>query len=167
MNLPECAVAQVVSRWFLTAQALIRAQGTQRGICGEQNGTGKWVSPRAMVSLCQYNFIAAPYSLTYYHLRVDSGLVSGSSSTETSSLSVIFLQERVPKRKERPKILSKMGGVIYTNSRNKRFRNTVQACVLMRKNFRNGVPVRSVTNIHLVSPHRNNKDIRYNSDVGD
>jgi hypothetical protein len=41
------------------------------------------------------------------------------------------------------------GGVSYIDGRRKTFRNIVLACVLLRKNFWNGVPARSVTKISL------------------
>jgi hypothetical protein len=42
------------------------------------------------------------------------------------------------------------GEVLVISVPGKRFRNAVPTCVLLSKNFRNGVPVRSVTKIFLV-----------------
>jgi hypothetical protein len=41
------------------------------------------------------------------------------------------------------------GEVLVTSKPGKRFRNAVPACVLLRKNVRNGVPTRSVTEVPL------------------
>jgi hypothetical protein len=41
--------------------------------------------------------------------------------------------------------VEKGGGVSYIDARTKRFRDAVRACAFLRKNFRNGVPARSVT----------------------
>jgi hypothetical protein len=46
----------------------------------------------------------------------------------------------------------KKGGVSYTNSRKKGFQNVVLACILLTKNFWNGVPARSITKITAVKP---------------
>jgi hypothetical protein len=40
-------------------------------------------------------------------------------------------------------------GVSYIDAREKRFRNTIPACMLPRKKFRNGVPARSVIEMSL------------------
>jgi hypothetical protein len=45
-----------------------------------------------------------------------------------------------------------MGGVIYTSARERSFWDAVTACVLLRKNFQNGVLARSITKIPLVLP---------------
>jgi hypothetical protein len=44
---------------------------------------------------------------------------------------------------------SEMFGGSYASARDKRFRNAFPACVLLRKNFRDGVPARFVTKIPL------------------
>jgi hypothetical protein len=41
------------------------------------------------------------------------------------------------------------GGVSYIDAREKMFRNTVLACILLRKNFWNGVPACSIIQIPL------------------
>jgi hypothetical protein len=43
------------------------------------------------------------------------------------------------------------GGISYIDARRKRFRNALPACVLLIKEFRNGVPTRSVTKTLPVS----------------
>jgi hypothetical protein len=63
--------------------------------------------------------------------------------------SAIFLKKKkVPERIEWPKIQSEMG-ISYTDFRGK-FRNTVLGCILLRKNFQNGVPACSITKIPLI-----------------
>jgi hypothetical protein len=42
------------------------------------------------------------------------------------------------------------GGVIYTNSREKKFRNAVPACFPLRKKLWKGVTVRSIKKIPLL-----------------
>jgi hypothetical protein len=40
VELGDCAIAQVVSRWFPTMAARVQSQVRLRGICGGQSGTG-------------------------------------------------------------------------------------------------------------------------------
>jgi hypothetical protein len=62
--------------------------------------------------------------------------------------SAIFLKKRkVPECIEWPKIQSESGGVSYTNSGEKRFKNAIPSCVLLRNKFWNGVLAHSVTKI--------------------
>jgi hypothetical protein len=63
--------------------------------------------------------------------------------------SAIFLKQKVPERIEWPKILSETG-IRYTDASKMRFRNAVPVCMLLRKNFRDGVAARSATKIALV-----------------
>jgi hypothetical protein len=49
-----------------------------------------------------------------------------------------------------PKFCLREGGVSYIDARKERFRDAVLACILLRKNFQNGVLVRSVTKILLL-----------------
>jgi hypothetical protein len=53
------AMAQVVSRRPLTAEARVRARVNPRGICGGQSGTGTGVSPSSSVFPCQYHSTVA------------------------------------------------------------------------------------------------------------
>jgi hypothetical protein len=43
------------------------------------------------------------------------------------------------------------GVVSYINARKHRFQNAIPSCVLLRKNFQNGIPVHCVTKIPLVT----------------
>jgi hypothetical protein len=65
-------------------------------------------------------------------------------------ISDIFLQIQVPESTDLR--FGRRGvGITYTDVRKKkRFRNAVLACVLQRKNLRNGIPARSVTKIPLI-----------------
>jgi hypothetical protein len=49
-----------------------------------------------------------------------------------------------------PKFGQQEGGVNYVDARKKSFWNTIPACALLRKNFRNGVLVCSNTKIPLI-----------------
>jgi hypothetical protein len=60
------AMAQVVSRRPLTAEAQVRARFNPRGICGGQSVTGTGYSPSSSVFLCQY--ISHRRSPNSYHL---------------------------------------------------------------------------------------------------
>jgi hypothetical protein len=53
------AMAQVVSRRPLTAEARVRARINPCGICGGQNGTGTGFSPGSSVFPCQYHSTVA------------------------------------------------------------------------------------------------------------
>jgi hypothetical protein len=54
-----------------------------------------------------------------------------------------------------PKFDQRVGNVSYIDARKKSFRNAVSLCVLLRKNFRNGVASRSVTKMLLVISKNN------------
>jgi hypothetical protein len=61
------AMAQVVSRQPLTAEARVRARVNPCGICGGQSGTGTGFSPSFFsVFPCQYHSTIAPYSIITY-----------------------------------------------------------------------------------------------------
>jgi hypothetical protein len=49
-----------------------------------------------------------------------------------------------------PKFVRGGGGISYNDARKKRFWNTIPACIILIKSFRNGVPERPVTEIPLV-----------------
>jgi hypothetical protein len=53
------AMAQVVSRRPLTAEARVRARVNPCGICGAQSGTGTGFSPSSSVLPCQYHSTVA------------------------------------------------------------------------------------------------------------
>jgi hypothetical protein len=57
------AMAQVVSRRPLTAEARIRARVNPCGICGGQSGTGAGFSPSSSVFPCQYHYTVALQTL--------------------------------------------------------------------------------------------------------
>jgi hypothetical protein len=56
------AMAQVVSRRSLTAEAWVRARINPCGICGGQSGTGIGFSPSSSVFPCQYHSTVAHQS---------------------------------------------------------------------------------------------------------
>jgi hypothetical protein len=53
------AVAQVISRRPVTAEARVRVRVNPCGICGGQSGTGTGFSPSSSVSPCQYHSTVA------------------------------------------------------------------------------------------------------------
>jgi hypothetical protein len=59
---------QAVSRRILTAEAVVRSQGSPCAICGGGSGTGTGFSPSPSVFPCQYHSTDALYSLMN-HLR--------------------------------------------------------------------------------------------------
>jgi hypothetical protein len=59
------AIAQAISRWFLTAETRVRRQVGQCGICFGQSDTGTVLSRVLRFYLGQYHFTAAPYSFIY------------------------------------------------------------------------------------------------------
>jgi hypothetical protein len=54
------AIAQVVSRRPLTAEARVRAPVNPCGICGGQSGTGTGFSPSSTIFPCQYISFQGP-----------------------------------------------------------------------------------------------------------
>jgi hypothetical protein len=69
----------------------------------------------------------------------------------TSSTANFSTENSFPNAYSATKFDRSGGGVNYIQAREKGFRNAVSACVLLRKNFRNGVHARSVTKILLPS----------------
>jgi hypothetical protein len=70
-----CAMAQVVGRWPLTAEARVRARVDPYWICGGQSGTGAGFSPSSSVFLYQYHSTIALYSsITKQHIIATSVL---------------------------------------------------------------------------------------------
>jgi hypothetical protein len=63
------AMAQVVSRWSLTAEARIRARVNPCGICGGQSGTGTGFSPSSSVAPCQYHSTVAVQTHIIWGMR--------------------------------------------------------------------------------------------------
>jgi hypothetical protein len=47
-------MAQVISRWLLTAEARVYARVNPCGICGKQSGIGTSFSPSSSVLPCQH-----------------------------------------------------------------------------------------------------------------
>jgi hypothetical protein len=63
------AMAQVVSRRPLTAEARVRARVNPCGICGGQSGTGTGFSPSSSVFPCQYHSTVAVESHIIWGMR--------------------------------------------------------------------------------------------------
>jgi hypothetical protein len=63
------AMAQVVSRRPLTAEALVRARVNPCGICGGQSGTGSGFSPSSSVFPCQYHSTVALQTRIIWGMR--------------------------------------------------------------------------------------------------
>jgi hypothetical protein len=63
-----------------------------------------------------------------------------SSQMKHFIINAIFLKKIGSGTHSDPKFGRRGGGVSYIDDRKKRFRNAVPVCVLLRKNFRNGVP---------------------------
>jgi hypothetical protein len=78
------------------------------------------------------------------HMKVCCLLTCVTNAFRVATSSAVSLLENVPERKEWPKIRLGKGGVSYASARKKRFGNADQACGLLKINFRNGVPARSV-----------------------
>jgi hypothetical protein len=62
----------------LTADARVRAQFSQSGICGGRSGTGAGFSQRSLVSSRHYHSIVVLHT-HLYHMGMNNGLVSGRS----------------------------------------------------------------------------------------
>ena len=60
------AMAQVGSRWPFTEEAQVRYYASPCGICGQQNGTGTFVSPHTSVSTFS---VIPPVLHTHIELR--------------------------------------------------------------------------------------------------
>jgi hypothetical protein len=63
----------------------------------------------------------------------------------------IFLKKIGSRTHSDPKFSQRRGGVSYIDARKKRFQNAGPACVVLRKNFWNGVLVCSITKILLIT----------------
>jgi hypothetical protein len=63
------AMAQVVSRRPLTAEAQVRARVNPCGIFGGQSGTGTGFSPSSLVFSCQYHSTVAVQTLIMWWMR--------------------------------------------------------------------------------------------------
>jgi hypothetical protein len=63
------AMAQVVSRRPLTAEARVRARFNTCSICGGQSGTGTGFSPSSSVVPCQYHSTVALQTRVIWGMR--------------------------------------------------------------------------------------------------
>jgi hypothetical protein len=63
------AMAQVVSRRPLTAEARVRDRVNPCGICGGQSGTGTGFSTSSSVFPCQYHSTVAPQTHIIWGMR--------------------------------------------------------------------------------------------------
>jgi hypothetical protein len=63
------AMAQVVSRRPLTAEARVRAWDNSCGTCGEQSGIGAGFSPSSSVFPCQYHSTVALQTHIIWEMR--------------------------------------------------------------------------------------------------